>query len=416
MRVNRAFALALLLLPACTPFPYPTAAYPARTSTPPAQQSATAIRSTLDSQETTPRSPFTSTPHLPAFPVTAITSRCLHTTGVLDPADLQSTVLVAGDFTDSWTHAPLFRLSATDSYPIPLELPEFAGSSDQSPQASALAYRHDPGVGRYQIIVANPRGEVINTYTLEKPFEGFTWLDEKTLALYHVQDSPVDVTLWEPSTNSTSSVALELPGLWAPDFWYGRWLISMSPDLSRVAFARGQDPATIPERTILWDVEQAESKWGWESWTSAVIEPAWHVSGDELAFAATVDEHHLEVFSVSESGRATKLVDAYHPNFRFTAIHALSWSPNGRYIAFVPTNNEPVLLLDIAQGVLINTCIRGDDSFAPLLWSPDGDKLIIPKEDSSGTVVDLEHSSAMPVFANDNLRPIAWLAAANHDE
>jgi hypothetical protein len=306
---------------------------------------------------------------------------------------------------DAIQNDPLFHIHALEAgtdaiIPVPYEISSEWFST--SPGYSHLAYLSYPGLA-----VLDTRLQAVTTVGLQFA-ESYAWLDESRLATYSVEDPPVRMRIWDIATGAFTRASFEFPRYWVPfdDWVYGRWGAVFSRDLEQAVYAYG-DP--VIEGVALWSIREAKSLWSIERWSVATITPSWDPSSERVAVAAVDSPHVLELFIVHKSGRSQQWVKANVEPDIDGAVFGVSWSPDGRYVALAAIGGAPLFILDTEARSLLEYCVRVDTSLSDLVWSPHGTHLIVPNGYEGALVLDMADGSALPLFDDAELVPVAWL-------
>lgn len=289
-----------------------------------------------------------------------------------------------------------------------------------SPSGKWLAYlTGSPYEGIPQTIhLLSSTGEVVQTTPTELvtteagTFKGslgdILWINDETMLLYIYQPDPE-----YPDTFPLAIKALLNPftGEWQQSYMEGlerksTGTVAFAPDMTRVLFLsdieghsaeiRLQD---VVQQQILWSQDaDLETLFAWEkNWTGSA---AWSPDSNYVAF--TIVESRQEdnrpsgdgVYVLDREGVTGKIITDFYARY---GLHfragALSWSPDGRYLAMAvsaasadsddPSGSEDQFYLyDLKNDKLMDLCwFRGSSAGSQsttmgLVWSPDSRYLV----------------------------------------
>jgi len=162
--------------------------------------------------------------------------------------------------------------------------------------------------------------------------------------------------------------------------------------------------------------------------------PVWSTADTRVAVISSAPDNSKvdEIFTMDKDGNIQQLTE-FSNQFEQANIRTLSWSPDGKMLAFFITTepgsyrtprNEQLAILDTMANHVTIYCIDGDvvgtragmfigdDQQTPApLWSPDGSQLIIENrygEDASRLILfDIASHTAYEV--GQNMQPIGWM-------
>jgi len=165
---------------------------------------------------------------------------------------------------------------------------------------------------------------------------------------------------------------------------------SFSPDGTQVAFAWTGDAPDAAEGFDLYaKVVGTERPLRLTSHPAAWITPAWSPDGGSIAFARVSSAGESGIYAVSAlGGPERKLVAASFAPFWILSASALSWSPDGRLLAYSETPpGGPVTMWLLSVGNLqktrIEPAVACQDAWNPT-FSPDGQTLAFACSSSIG--------------------------------
>ncbi|HUM67574.1 MAG TPA: hypothetical protein PLK31_01845 [Chloroflexota bacterium] len=296
-----------------------------------------------------------------------------------------------------------------------------------SPGGVWLAYRTgSPYEGILQTIhLLSSSGEVVQTTPTELvPTEAGTfkgtwgsvlWVNDETMLIYIAQPHPE-----YPDASPLMIKALLNPftGEWQPAYLEGLErqqtdTVAFAPDMTRVLFLHIEGPLaevrlqdTI-QQNLLWSRgADLETSFAWEkNWAGGA---AWSPDSNWVAFTVIERQEEGEslpgsgVYLLDREGETGKIITDFEARYGRTdfdvrrgsdfATSALSWSPDGRYLAmsvsiasddpnnpYMPENR--LYLYDLKHDELIDLCwfrssvAGGRSTTNALVWSPDSQYL-----------------------------------------
>ena len=165
---------------------------------------------------------------------------------------------------------------------------------------------------------------------------------------------------------------------------------SFSPDGTQVAFAwTGDTPDAAEGFDLYAKVVGTERPLRLTAHPAAWITPAWSPDGRSIAFSRVSSAGESGIYAVSAlGGPERKLVDASFAPFWILSASALSWSPDGRLLAYSETPpGGPVTMWLLSVGNLqktkIEPAVACQDAWNPT-FSPEGNTLAFACSSSIG--------------------------------
>lgn len=164
---------------------------------------------------------------------------------------------------------------------------------------------------------------------------------------------------------------------------------------------------------VFWDQANQQELWKVEIEPNSlelIRRALIQVSPDGTQFAVAAPEIAerpvMDIFLLTEAGKTTQLTHFQKEHLGHALIENLSWSPDGKHLAF--WLNDMLAVANIKTGKVVDYCLRGrvPRSF-PGYWSPDSKKLVfnLDTDTSTGpgfvTILDLEQAVAFNIFSEE---------------
>lgn len=403
---NRLFAITsiiLLILTSCSNIPTSTnsiastATIQAPTSTPPS--TATNIP--------------TDTPTPVLLPLRKFTKHCLNVEHATTKGFLsKGTIFLRNSNSDE-----ILLLTNSDEKPHVLTgVPE--GSPDGVSQNWAWMFYGD------SVITSN--GKLVTTPHRNDqwgPLQG--WLDServifqgpsrKSEMLYIYNPFTQQEQIFTPKVTDRYQYDRELSTIW---MWPIVWKFVPDPTLTRMVYVRDQQGG--PELVFI-DLESGETLWTLDRFSPGDRHiPAWSPDGSQVAvisddYQGVEETYRWEVYTVNRDGQGVQWLDI---SVKSGGIgnsvwgDQVSWSPNGRYIAFYTTD---LYILDTASYQAVDYCIpytgemRDHLNQMPIIWSPDSRQVIFQPGNSQAVVIDIENDRAIQFVDDIASEPLGWI-------
>lgn len=175
-------------------------------------------------------------------------------------------------------------------------------------------------------------------------------------------------------------------------------------DFSKIAALTG-------EKIIVWETENWEQIYEIPNAYSYAI--AWHPNENQLAGLHGGRNESITIWN-GETGDILNQFNQEVPNTiaGVVVLHALSWSPDGRYIATDSVINT-ITIWDIQLGIIHSTIPQTETSFhniVELLWSPDSTYLLSGSVNGSIRVWNVQ--SSINILDVEGYSYVAWNADA----
>jgi Tol biopolymer transport system component len=182
--------------------------------------------------------------------------------------------------------------------------------------------------------------------------------------------------------------------------------VEYSPDLEWVAYAYWDDAhrngMDVPAGTIVRDVITQKNLW--QSTHGDEGAPAWSPDGSQVAVK---DDGQL--YLVNRSGQAKALLpdDIRHD------VWTLTWSPDGKYLAFwnrYQESDSSLTLYQVETGKVRDYCIK-NEYLGPLVWSLNSKELIVNQDIDTGAIfIDLQKNIGYTMQSGPNVEDVsAWM-------
>ncbi len=249
---------------------------------------------------------------------------------------------------------------------------------------------------------------------------GLHWFDDQWLSVPSAHQSSGSLTLYNPFTDEEKRITPNLPNLY--DFQeslvWGDFTV-YNKLLSHVLYIG----VTREEGNmlILRNLEERQNIWQISHLNAFRFPVKWTPDGTRLAIAGEMDhldDDNFEIFLVDLEGNSVQATNLDH-TYTTATINELSWSPNGRYLAFwlqerisfEDTTSFRLHILDTETGKTIDTCLPGGVG-GPLIWSPDSQQLALEygewMKPNALVVLDINSFQAIQVIEPMNLILIGW--------
>lgn len=347
---------------------------------------------------------------------------------LFDPQSLRSSLLnlVTGSLQSLYTPTEYWR--------------DLVVSTDGLRMAAKRVQFDKPG-GRQiadQLVVMAADGKLLKAISFPNDYWilGPTWLDDQRLLVQLAALDPAEnadlkaasLLVINPFTGERRTLRPNFPDIYDQPYvynWHGWGETAYDPTLTRVVYPRNGTPQGIPY--VLWDVQKHVALAAFYDGGGPV--PRWSPDGTHFAVASPLlgKQTGFELYLFDRDGRQTAPLTNFSPYYRGLGdIGDLSWSPDGRYIAFwlstasVKQTPEHLAILDMTTDRVTDYCVPGtsetsrasDSHDISIVWSPNSQQLVVryqPDENSSHTtLVDIVRGYAVQI--SDRLEPVGWLA------
>jgi hypothetical protein len=283
------------------------------------------------------------------------------------------------------------------------------------------------------IVIFDSGGNLVAKVELKQESYGFVWLNEEQILMNYPYEEDNPVVLISPFKGMQKKIwpflmksfySSELIREWG---FYGRHKNVYNSQMTHMLYPSiDENGPTV----VLRALEQEEDIVSFSTGSGRGNWPIWSIDGEKLAIALNTvpfssyvnnGEIRFEIFVINRNGQKL-LTTNMSSLFETVHITNLSWSPNGRYIAFWYTNNENDLysnlqlaVLDTETQVISRYCLNsGDDHlrYSPI-WPPTSDYLILAYKASgdeksvSSLLLDIFDGKAWVI--KPDYEPLGWL-------
>lgn len=289
-----------------------------------------------------------------------------------------------------------------------------ADDVDVSPDRHTLAYTwFNNTTSQWELVLVGSAGSLRKVaWSSDEEFGFQGWLNDYQLVI--VQDSEYIVI----DSNQDSQLSFSPNDF--PDFnlYSSDFFVTFDPFLSRAIYRDGQtNVLDLKTNAVI-----AQIKDGYDR--TPIVD--WRPSAEQAAVVASLPlEQNTnglpdEIFIVENDGEVRQLTHLYDTFGRILTIDSLSWSPDGKKIAFWlydGQGNDTLMVADYVTGDAINYCVLNvTQTHFPIglsapIWSPNGKYLLVESryaiDKNKLLVVDISNKIAFPIAENAN--PVGWM-------
>ncbi|MEJ2353528.1 MAG: hypothetical protein P8Y03_27425 [Anaerolineales bacterium] len=360
-----------------TPPTIPASLTPQTTASPTSPPTCTSAPTATIVPTRTPTDTWTPTP-------SAVTQTCLELrdeTSFEAVAKTGTVVILGAD-----DQLVLLDLETGERYRLPLRNPDHPTlfSMAASPNRSALVYGEVGPNGERILWVVRANGEVVTNFPWKTEWSGTRWVNNEVLEFFYNYyfDNPISegkvlgtVVHVNAFTGEVKEVPPAFPDPYDDPTQPPSWIVRYSPDLKQVIYL--QDQYQNAPIAILWDLVLHEALWQSPNGLTLLgIAPKWSPAGDQVA--SIVDGN---LYRVDRSGQEFPLPDFAYPSWTGVTGFDLSWSPDGRYLAFWMAIGKGysarLLIMDTRIDRILDYCLESDYFDGLPLWSPDSQQFVI---------------------------------------
>jgi hypothetical protein len=242
------------------------------------------------------------------------------------------------------------------------------------------------------------------------------WFNNEQLLYNPTEPEQWKVNLVNPLTGETKQIPTNYPDLYfippmSPWFGVVNPVPVYDPTGTMAVYLRGSKEWQY----ALYDVGSQQLLWT-KDVSDTSHAPLWSMDGERLALAVPqVRTKIADIYTINRNGEEMQLTD-FESFFQEIYLGPISWSPDGRHIAFWISYKNPtefeweISVIDTTSGYISDYCIKGLAT-APV-WSPDGRQLAIginnEKESRYSTVIiDIEKNQAFIIA--EGMTPEGWM-------
>jgi Tol biopolymer transport system component len=328
---------------------------------------------------------------------------------------------------------PLLLINLNTGNEIQLSVMETDNHFAVSPSGDYLAYDvWKDGTNQWQINIVDATGNQLRTFD-EEDLQSFEWLDRDNLFINSLSNklehSPLillspfgnNEKLIEPFiTEEERIIPSDRELIYGWGFYAFHKIIYNSTFTRAIYASSDENGATIVFRDLLSnkDISTLRSREAWG------ISPKWSPDGAQIAIGMNINsaDGKNEIVVVNQNGAlifTTHLAELYEKSY----ISSLSWSPDGKKIAFWYTVNENInsalrlAILDTSTQKITDFCTSKDSPYyrwhtndkSPI-WSPDSNYLLIETaNDDIPNAVILDISNGNAVIIKNSYEPAGWM-------
>ena len=328
---------------------------------------------------------------------------------------------------------PLLLINLNTGNEIHLSVMETDNHFAVSPSGDYLAYDvWKDGTNQWQINIVDATGNQLRTFD-EEDLQSFEWLDRDNLFINSLSNklehSPLillspfgnNEKIIEPFiTEEERIIPSDRELIYGWGFYAFHKIIYNSTFTRAIYASSDENGATIVFRDLLSnkDISALRSHEAWG------ISPKWSPDGAQIVIGMNINsaDGKNEIVVVDQNGAlifTTHLAELYEKSY----ISSLSWSPDGKKIAFWYTANENInsalrlAILDTSTQKITDFCTTKDSPYyrwhtndkSPI-WSPDSNYLLLETANDdipNAVILDIVNGNA--VIIKNSYEPIGWM-------
>ncbi len=292
--------------------------------------------------------------------------------------------------------------------------------------------------------IAMNDGKILKSLPWQKEWRILTdWLNDQSIVIELDEDQPASLLILNPFSGKSVVLLPDYPKIFKGDAhldWDGWGETVYDSEMSKVIYVKGHS-------FVLWDIKSRQeiaTVPTLADFNSLVKVPKWSPDGTRLVVAAPVnpdDElYRDELFSIAVDGTIQQLT-RLTSLFKSVDITKWSWSPDGRYIAFMlyvsdqriftSSEGEQLALLDTTTDTVTFYCIPGlqvldktnfmfskrysmaSSTIPSPIWSPDSDQLLVENRyiDDASRLILIDINKGFAVQIAENVEPVGWMVS-----
>lgn len=328
---------------------------------------------------------------------------------------------------------PLLFINLNTGNEIQLSVMETDNHFAVSPSGDYLAYDvWKDGTNQWQINIVDATGNQLKTFN-EEDLESFEWLGSDKLFINSLSNklehSPLillspfenNEKLIEPFiTEEERIIPSDRELIYGWGFYAFHKIIYNSTFTRAIYASSDENGAKIVFRDLLSnkDISTLRSREAWG------VSPKWSPDDAKIAIGMNINsaDENNEIVVLDQNGTlifTTHLAELYEKSY----ISSLSWSPDGKKIAFWYTANENInsalrlAILDTSTQKITDFCTSKDSPHyrwhtndkSPI-WSPDSNYLLIETTNDdipNAVIIDISNGNA--VIIKNSYEPVGWM-------
>lgn len=367
----------------------------------------------------------------PIIPPDVVNNKCLEVADSLPPDAAVGGVIVLVDYRGQATY--LMDMQTGTITPLPRQDNQKFGRFFVSPNRRWLAsiITTDAEGPANSLVIFTADGLQYQSIPVPEGLVIAEWLNDEHLVMVSSKwdgETLQPLTLLNPFTEQLQELVQDYPDMdnfsqliWGP--YSGSTRTVYDPVLSRVLYPR------FGTGIVLWDIQaqKALAEIWWKFPDTYGQNPKWSPDGEQATVVGDLGgegssiQYKDEFFSFDKDGEIKQLTHMSDYYNSVAIVREYDWSPDGRRIAFLMSNesnpflNEQLAILDTLTGQVTNYSSVGNYSnYSTPVWSPDGTQVVIAaltsdlKQVQSVILVDIVNGYAAQI-AKD-VWPMGWLA------
>ena len=275
---------------------------------------------------------------------------------------------------------------------------------------------------------------VVATFHIPENMMFEAWLDNERLIIFTRNQVPSNtIPVLNPFSGEEEDLSLDLPNPYYavnPDNFY-IFPIDIDPTLTRVIYSDSQGIGRI----IMWDIPNSKIL-AWLPYSiphppglppDYFLSNGWSPDGSQYITTSPVVYSDTEkttpaaeeIFTISRDGLVRQLTHVSEA-YNFVIIRGLTWSPDGRYVAFwlhadniyyPPTDRSwRLAVLDTNTQEIFDYCFSSHGIAGGPFWSPDSQSLVIEifTEDLREPLILIDPINLFAYTISEDLFPVLY--------